>query len=134
MSCRVRRAVSRNAVMASTVRISRSESGRRFERIASRKRLSYRRPARSVARVPWKWHSPFVSATSIVKCFTIHHFTTLCQTRIPSPLVGEGQGGSLGVLEHASERLEVARIARLVAEQPVLRTPEEIGVKRVSVE
>jgi len=31
--------------------------------------------------VPWKWHSPLVSETSIVKCFTIYHFRTFVKLR-----------------------------------------------------
>src|SRR2546428_2463311 len=35
-------------------------------------------------------------------------------------------------VENAGERLQVARIAGLVAEQPVFRTPEEVGEERIA--
>src|SRR5207249_2229853 len=50
------------------------------------------------------------------------------------PAWGRAGWGPLRVLEDASERLHVARIAGLATEQPVLRAPEEIGVQRVPFE
>src|SRR4029077_19375625 len=102
----VSRAVMRNAIMASTVRISFSDSGRRVDRSASRKRLSYRRPARSLASVPLNRQSPLISENCIVKCFTMYRSASIVKLRVrrdpppppppPPPRGPRGGGGGGG--------------------------------------
>src|ERR1700686_4971103 len=92
----------RSTVMASTVSISFSDNGRRDDLSASRKRLSYRRPARSLASVPLNRHSPLISENCIVKWFTMYHCVGFVKLRVGGnlraaeslPVLGRDGGGA----------------------------------------
>src|ERR1700675_5041563 len=103
----------RSAVMASTVRISFSDNGRRDDLSASRKRLSYRRPARSLASVPLNRHSPLISENCIVKWFTMYHCVGFVKLRVGGnlraaeslPVLGRDGGGARKKIATRARRL-----------------------------
>src|SRR5712691_13187501 len=114
----------RSAVIASTVRISFSDSGRRVDRSASRKRLSYRRPARSLASVPLKRQSPLISENCIVKCFTIEHGWQFVKWRVrvdsraaqPLPMLRDDRRGAQ---QEISDQFQV--LSRIAAQDLAAR-------------